>query len=213
MYRCSHEPHTVLYRVPVLGVDHDDGRRAVHHILQWRALDALELRFAVELRRGHFQLAFLDGRRLRNAGRNRRFFGLRRSRNRSLDVLFGAVVGNVGKVRRQFVCRGKRPRALHVAGAEPAAGDQHITVLVANFLEDMSGGVGHVEQLGALDWLPLRGAVGDDQLGGCRGDVDLRDRWFGQGRDFVFRIALAGQQIDLPALDRGLFGFLQLRRG
>ena len=138
------KPDTVFHRIPTVVVDPDDRRGTVDHVLQRRAIDGFELWFAIELRRGHFHRAFLDCRGLRDGRSNRGFLGLWRAGDRGFDVLFRAVVGNGGEVCRQFVCWGKCPGAVHVAGAEPATGNQHVTVLITDLLEDVPGGIAHV---------------------------------------------------------------------
>ncbi len=180
--------------------------------MQRRIADRFELRLAVKLRRRHLHRALLDRRGLRDGRGNGRLLCLWRAGYRGLDVLFGAVVRNIGKVGRQFVCRDKGPWPAHVAGAEPAPGDQYITVLIADFLEDVPGGVAHVQQAGALNRLPLRGAVGDQQFRWRGGDEDLWLRRLGQAGNLVLRIALSGEQIHLATLYRRLFGFFQFGR-
>ena len=204
--RRGDEPDAIVERVEGFFADPNHGHRRVDRVLQGRAFDRLEHRTAVV---ANFQMsrAARHRRHLRHGIRDYRFARLRRPRHSGPHTLGRMLGGNHGEVTGKAGDRHEIPLPLFQrCRAIPPAGDQRVVVLRLQIKKQLVGGIGHVEQLRALNRGVLRRPVSLQQFGRHRTD----DNGHGSGRHGTLP-AIRLKQVHLILLDRDLFRLLQLR--
>ncbi len=166
-------PDSIPAGVPQMLVHLDNRRAGVHYVVKRRAGDGLQPWRAVELRLPH-QSGSRHSRALRDAVGDEGFACLPCPRHTRFHILLRAAVGDLGKIRWQAIRRDELPGPVKGSGPAPTARDQHVALLIAEELEDVTGRIGRVKEVGAGDRHKVGLAVEQDQFGRRRGNKNVR---------------------------------------
>ncbi len=168
------EPYAGDDRVVRIGRHLDHRLRRVRDVREWRPLDRRVLRRTVEIRRERRAILERHRRRLRNRIGDHRLLRLRRPSDGRKHRARERMRRNAREVGRQRIAGDERPRTGDPRRAEPAAGHQHVVVVVAGVDQHVARRVRRPQQLRADNRHEVGLALEHDQLGRDLARVDRR---------------------------------------